>query len=44
MISQELQRFFSRAISEKGSDLSGMARVTSARIKRLLRLGDMTVK
>jgi multiple sugar transport system substrate-binding protein len=44
MISQELQRFFSRAIVEKRSDLSEMAKATSARIERLLNLGFMIQK
>lgn len=39
MISQELQRFFSRSIVDKGSDISAMAGRTSANIERLLRLG-----
>jgi multiple sugar transport system substrate-binding protein len=41
MISQELQRFFSHAITERGSDLSGMAAATSIKIERLFRLGAM---
>jgi len=41
MISQELQRFFSHAITERGSDLSGMAAATSMKIERLFRLGTM---
>jgi multiple sugar transport system substrate-binding protein len=41
MISQELQRFFSHAITERGSDLSGMAAATSVKIERLLKLGAM---
>lgn len=44
MISQELQRFFSRAIVERGSDLSEMARVTSARIEKFFKLGAMIQK
>ena len=41
MISQELQRFFSQAIVESPSNLSGLANATSARIERLVRLGAM---
>jgi multiple sugar transport system substrate-binding protein len=38
MISQELQRFFSQAIVDKGADVAELARVTSQRIERLLKL------
>jgi hypothetical protein len=41
MISQELQRFFSHSIVDKESDLSKLARDTSARIERLFKLGAM---
>jgi multiple sugar transport system substrate-binding protein len=41
MISQELQRFFSRAIVEKRSNLSALADATSARIEKLVQLGAM---
>jgi multiple sugar transport system substrate-binding protein len=44
MISQELQRFFSRAIVEKRSDLSGMAKETCARIEKIVKLGAMVQK
>ena len=44
MISQELQRFFSKAIVEKRSDLSEMARETSARIEKIVKLGTMIQK
>ena len=44
MISQELQRFFSRAIVEKDSDLREMARETSSRIAKLLQLASMSKK
>ena len=44
MISQELQRFFSRAIVEKDSDLPEMATATSARIEKLLQLASMIKK
>jgi len=44
MISQELQRFFSRAISDKGAHLPAMARAASSRIERLLKLGAMPLK
>ncbi|MBC8417754.1 MAG: ABC transporter substrate-binding protein [Desulfobacterales bacterium] len=44
MISQELQRFFSRAIVVRRSDLSEMARATSTRIEKLLKLGSMIRK
>ena len=44
MISQELQRFFSRAIVEKRSDLSKMATETSARIQKIVKLGTMIQK
>jgi len=40
MISQELQRFFSRAIAEEGSDIPGMAKAASERIRRFVKLGD----
>jgi multiple sugar transport system substrate-binding protein len=39
MISQELQRFFSRAIVDNRSSLSDLAKATSARIEKLARLG-----
>ena len=39
MISQELQRFFSRAIADRGSDVRGLARATSAKIERVVQLG-----
>ena len=39
MISQELQRFFSRAVADRGSDLQGLAKATSARIERVLQIG-----
>jgi len=41
MISQELQRFFSRAIIDKGSDIPGLAAATSVKIERLFKLGAM---
>jgi multiple sugar transport system substrate-binding protein len=41
MISQELQRFFSKAIVESPSDLSLLIDTTSARIEKLVRLGAM---
>ena len=41
MISQELQRFFSKAIVESLSDLSVLTDATSARIEKLVRLGAM---
>ena len=41
MISQELQRFFSQAIVEKGSDISDLAERASARIEKLFKLGAM---
>jgi multiple sugar transport system substrate-binding protein len=41
MISQELQRFFSQAIVERTSNLSGLADGTSARIEKLVQLGAM---
>jgi multiple sugar transport system substrate-binding protein len=45
MISQELQRFFSRAIlTEKESDLSGMATAASMKIGKLFELGAMIEK
>jgi multiple sugar transport system substrate-binding protein len=44
MISQELQRFFSKAIVEKRSDFSEMARETSARIEKIVKLGTMIQK
>lgn len=44
MISQELQRFFSRAIVEKGADLSKMATATSMKIEKLFKLGAMIRK
>jgi multiple sugar transport system substrate-binding protein len=39
MISQELQRFFSRAITERGSDIPGLAAAASKKIDSLFRLG-----
>ncbi|MBN1103424.1 MAG: ABC transporter substrate-binding protein, partial [Deltaproteobacteria bacterium] len=39
MISQELQRFFSQAIVQKGFDYPGMAAKASERIERLYRMG-----
>lgn len=44
MISQELQRFFSRAIVSRKSDPLALARAASQRIQRLLRLGAMVQK
>jgi multiple sugar transport system substrate-binding protein len=41
MISQELQRYFSKAIVNKGSDLSGLARKAHTKIQRLLELESM---
>jgi multiple sugar transport system substrate-binding protein len=41
MISQELQRFFSQAIVDKGSDIPRLAKRASARIEKLLKLGAM---
>ena len=39
MISYKLQRFFSRAVADRGSDLPGLAKATSARIERVLQIG-----
>jgi multiple sugar transport system substrate-binding protein len=39
MISQELQRFFSRAISQRGPDLPALARETASMIGKLVQLG-----
>jgi multiple sugar transport system substrate-binding protein len=39
MISQELQRFFSHAISKRDSDVSALAEATSAKIERLFQMG-----
>ena len=39
MISQELQRFFSRAVAARDSDLPGLAKATSSRIERVLQIG-----
>jgi multiple sugar transport system substrate-binding protein len=44
MISQELQRFFSRAVAEDKSDIPAMARASSERIKRLVKLGATSLK
>lgn len=44
MISQELQRFFSRAIVEKESNITEMVRVTSGNIEKLFKLGSMIKK
>ncbi|RLB15504.1 MAG: hypothetical protein DRG63_06780 [Deltaproteobacteria bacterium] len=44
MISQELQRFFSRSIIDKESDISKMAKETSRKIERLLKLENMIGK
>lgn len=41
MISQELQRFFSRAIVERKSHIPGLAKAASKKIQRLLKLGAM---
>lgn len=41
MISQELQRFFSKAIVDKESDIKRLAKRTSARIEKLVTLGTM---
>jgi len=44
MISQELQRFFSRAIVERKSDVPALAKAASKRIQRFLKLGAMIQK
>lgn len=44
MISQELQRFFSRAISDRRSNIPEMARAATARLKRLLKLSERAFK
>ncbi len=44
MISQELQRYFSRGIVEQNSDLPEMAGEIAARIEKLLRLAAMVGK
>ncbi len=44
MISQELQRFFSRAISDPHSNIPAMAKTASASVERLLKLGNRAVK
>jgi multiple sugar transport system substrate-binding protein len=44
MISQELQRYFSRAIVEKDAPLRKMAKAASARIERLVKLSTMVGK
>ncbi len=41
MISQELQRFFSRSIVDQNSDIPALAEAASRRIQRLLKLGAM---
>ena len=41
MISQELQRFFSQAIVDKGSDIPKLAKSASVRIEKLFKLGSM---
>jgi multiple sugar transport system substrate-binding protein len=41
MMSEELQRFFSKAISDPGSDLPALAREADSRIGKLARLGGM---
>jgi len=41
MISQELQRFFSQAIVDQGSNISKLAKSASARIEKLYKLGTM---
>jgi len=38
MISQELQRFFSRAIAESKTDVQNLAQATSARIRRVVQM------
>lgn len=40
MISQELQRFFSRAVAVDGSDIPGLARASAGRIRRFIELGS----
>jgi multiple sugar transport system substrate-binding protein len=40
MISQELQRFFSRAVAVDGSDIPGMAKASAGRIRRFVELGS----
>jgi hypothetical protein len=42
MISQELQRFFSRAITNKTSDIDKLAKEASQRINRIARLSEQT--
>jgi multiple sugar transport system substrate-binding protein len=42
MISQELQRFFSKAISEPTADIPSLAAETASRIQRLVRLSART--
>ncbi|MBW2094587.1 MAG: extracellular solute-binding protein, partial [Deltaproteobacteria bacterium] len=44
MISQELQRFFSKALVERDSDIKGLAAIASNRIQELLKLGTMLEK
>jgi len=44
MISQELQRFFSKALVERDSDIEGLAAIASNRIQELLKLGTMLEK
>jgi multiple sugar transport system substrate-binding protein len=44
MISQELQRFFSRAIVDRRSNISEMAKAASARIEKIVKLGTMIQK
>jgi multiple sugar transport system substrate-binding protein len=44
MISQELQRFFSRAIVDRRSNVSEMAKAASARIEKIVKLGTMIQK
>ena len=41
MISQELQRFFSRAITERETDVSGLAQAASGRIERIVQMETM---
>jgi hypothetical protein len=40
MISQELQRFFSRAVAVDDSDIPGMAKASAGRIRRFIELGS----
>jgi len=44
MISQELQRYFSRAIAGQGADIAAMAKASAERIRRFVKLGNASLR